>query len=77
MEGRRGRLHAPARSTPLTQHRADLVLLLVTLIIGATTRLSTPSYGCYPPLSLTTLFFGSRPRHGPTALAPASARVPT
>ena len=72
----RGRAHA--RSTPLIQHRADLVLLLVTLIMGATYPLIHAVIRFYPPLSLTALRFGL----AAIAMAPLlwprrSARVPT
>ena len=57
-DGRQTSAHAPARSTPLIQHRADLVLLLVTLIMGATYPLLHAVIRCDPPLSLTALRFG-------------------
>jgi drug/metabolite transporter (DMT)-like permease len=49
--------HTHARSTAITQHRADLVLLLVTLILGATYPLIHAVTHVYPPLSLTALRF--------------------
>jgi drug/metabolite transporter (DMT)-like permease len=72
----RGRTHA--RSTPLIQHRADLVLLLVTLIMGATYPLLHAVTQFYPPLSLTALRFGLAALVMAPLLWPRrSARVPT
>jgi drug/metabolite transporter (DMT)-like permease len=49
---------ARSRSTPPTQHHADLALLLATLIMGATYPLIHAVTQFYPPLSLTALRFG-------------------